>query len=197
MITRNQQTSRVPHRRRPSVCNDPLHVTLHLIDRLPNLRNPREHRLIVGAIRKCQERFGCRVFGYCVLFNHLHLLVEAVSESKLAQAMKGLEVRIARGLNKLWERKGSIFRDRFHCRVLKTLTDIHRAVRYVIQNGRKHGGRCPRTSPIPAPRAPGTSTGRDARASPSAPTTARWPSRRRCTSRWPVRASRSAWTRCR
>ena len=153
MITRNQE-SRVPHRRRPRVSHEPLHVTLHLIDRLPNLRNHREHRLIVGAIRKCQERFGCRVFGYCVLSNHLHVLIEAVNESTLAQAMKGLEVRIARGLNKLWQRKGSIFRERFHGRVLKTLKDIHRAVRYVIQNGRKHGVPMPKDQPDPCSSGP-------------------------------------------
>lgn len=153
MITRNRE-SRVPHRRRPPVSNEPLHVTVHLIDRLPNLRNAREHRLIVAAIRKCQERFGCRVFGYCVLFNHVHLLVEAVSESQLAQFMKGLEVRIARGLNKLWQRKGSIFRERYYGRVLKTLKDIHRAVRYVIQNGRKHGVPMAKDQPDPCSSGP-------------------------------------------
>ena len=99
--------SYVPHRRRPKVSNDALHVTVHAIEGLPNLRDEQAHARIVEAIRMAQERFGCRVIEYSVLSNHLHLIVEARNESKLAQAMKGLLVRIVRALNRLWKRKGS------------------------------------------------------------------------------------------
>ena len=84
--TRPAERTRVPHRRRPKVKNDALHVTMHLIDGLPNLRHPRAYQRIVGAIRECQERFGCRVVEYSVLSNHLHLIVEAGDEAGLARA---------------------------------------------------------------------------------------------------------------
>ena len=68
--------------------------------------------------------------------------------------MKGLLVRIARGLNKLWKRKGSIFRERFHCVVMKTVAQIRRTVTYVLQNARKHGICLPRDTPDPYSSAP-------------------------------------------
>ena len=126
------ERSRVAHRRRPKVKNDALHVTMHLVGGLPSMRSPGAHRLIAGAIRKCQERFGCRVVEYSVLSNHLHLIVEAESEAGLAQAMKGLKVRIVRALNRLWKRAGSIFRERYFARVLTGLQEIRRAVKYVL-----------------------------------------------------------------
>ena len=148
------ERARVPHRRRPRVTNDALHVTMHLIDGLPSMRSPRAHRRIAGAIGKCQERFGCRVVEYSVLSNHLHLIVEAENEAKLAQAMKGLKVRIAKALNGLWGRAGSIFRERFFARVLTGLQEVRRAVRYVLLNARRHGVSIPEDTPDPCSSGP-------------------------------------------
>jgi REP element-mobilizing transposase RayT len=148
------ERSRVPHRRRPAVRNEPLHVTVHLIEGLANLRHAPEHERIVAAIRKCQERFGCRVVEFSVLSNHIHLIVEAESAPGLARAMKGLLVRIARALNRLWGRRGSIFRERFHARVLKGWREVKNAVRYVLNNARKHGIRIPKDTPDPCSSGP-------------------------------------------
>ena len=151
---RGSERSRVPHRRRPEVRNDALHVTVHLIEGLPNLRSPAEHARIVEAIRESQERFGCRIAEFSVLSNHLHLILEAGSGAGLAQAMKGLLVRIARRLNPLWKRKGSMFRERFHARVLRGWREVKNAVRYVLLNARKHGIRIPKGQPDPCSSGP-------------------------------------------
>ena len=144
----------VPHRRRPKVKDDALHVTMHLIEGLPSMRSPRAYRRIAGAIGKCQERFGCRVVEYSVLSNHLHLIVEAGNEAGLAQAMKGLKVRIARALNGLWGRAGSIFSERFFARVLAGLQEVRSALRYVLLNARKHGIPIPKDTPDPCSSGP-------------------------------------------
>ena len=53
--------------------------------------------------------------------------------------MSALLVRIARGLNRLWQRAGSIFADRLHERSLRTPTEVRNSLVYVLQNARKHG----------------------------------------------------------
>jgi hypothetical protein len=55
--------------------------------------------------------------------------------------MKGLLVRIARGLNRLWNRRGSVLDDHYHARALKTPREVRNALVYVLQNARKHGVR--------------------------------------------------------
>jgi len=142
-------TKKASHRARQKVRNEPVQVTVHLEEGLPRLRYERENACVFRAIRACQERFGCRVVACSTLSNHLHLIMEAEDEEKLSQAMKGLQVRIARALNKLWKRKGPVFLDRFHSRVLKTLGEIRNAVRYVLQNARKHCIRIEKDSPDP------------------------------------------------
>ena len=47
-------------------------------------------------------------------------------------------IRMARGLNKLWERSGKVFSDRYHDRILRTPTEVRNALNYVLNNARRH-----------------------------------------------------------
>ena len=52
--------------------------------------------------------------------------------------MQGLAVRLARALNRLARRAGKVFSDRYHSHVLATLREVASAVRYVLENFRRH-----------------------------------------------------------
>jgi len=136
---------RVSHKTRSRLlARHPLLVTIRLRSGLPSLRRRRELALIRRGLAIAAERFGVRFVQHCVLSNHAHLIVEVADQRSLARAMKGLLVRIARGLNGLWERSGSVFDDHDHARALKTPREVRNALVYVLQNARKHGA-LPRT----------------------------------------------------
>ena len=137
---RRRHIRRIRHAARPDVRNGPVHVTMRIRAGLPNMRTPRAYRVLERAFRKGNEREGFRLVHYAVLSNHLHLLVNAEDKRSLAKGMQGLAVRIARALNKHWRRKGTVFFDRYHSRVIKqTVYQIKKVLRYVLQNARKHG----------------------------------------------------------
>ena len=50
-------------------------------------------------------------------------------------------IRIAKGLNRLWERKGRVFADRFQDHILRTPKEVRNALCYVLHNAKKHGAR--------------------------------------------------------
>lgn len=65
--------------------------------------------------------------------------VEAVDQVALGCAMKGLGVRLARGLNRLMNgRRGQVLADRYHAHILRTLSEVRRAVTYVRHNHQRH-----------------------------------------------------------
>jgi REP element-mobilizing transposase RayT len=119
----------------------PVHITLRIENGLENLRNRREYATVREALLAGADRFGMRVVEYAVLSNHLHLLCEADDERALARGIKGLCVRIARALNRLWNRVGSVFNDRYHAHVLKTPREVRNALSYVLHNAARHGYR--------------------------------------------------------
>jgi len=56
-----------------------------------------------------RDRFGFRLVHFSVQGNHIHLVVEAQDERSLASGLQGLGVRIAKALNRVMGRKGTVF----------------------------------------------------------------------------------------
>ena len=69
----------------------------------------------------------------------MHFVVEAKNRERLSRGMQGLSIRVAKALNRLWERKGKVFADRYHDRILRTPREVRNALRYVLNNARRHG----------------------------------------------------------
>jgi len=57
----------------------------------------------------------------------------------MSRAMQGLAVRLARAVNRTMNRRGPVFADRFHDRVLRSPRQVRHALAYVLCNARKHG----------------------------------------------------------
>jgi len=54
--------------------------------------------------------------------------------------MQGLNVRIARALNRVMQRRGTVFDDHYHSRLLRTPTQLANAIGYVVGNHEHHYG---------------------------------------------------------
>jgi putative transposase len=138
--------SNVPHRpRKPHAHRHPVHITLRAVREAGCLRAKRPFNEIRKAIRSANESGRIRVVHYSVQGNHLHLIVEAAGETMLSRGLQGLNIRIARAINKLLHRTGTVLAERYHRHDLATPTEVKRAIRYVLQNFHKH-------SPQPLPR---------------------------------------------
>jgi putative transposase len=81
------------------------------------------------------------VAHFSVQGNHVHLLVEAFDRTALAAGMKSMAIRVARGLNSMMANSGAVFADRYHSHVLRTPTEVRRAIAYVLGNFQSHARR--------------------------------------------------------
>lgn len=124
---------------RPRVeARTPILVTLKVRVGLPSLRRDIARSVVARALEPAKERFGARIVQLSIQTNHVHLLLEACDARALARSMQGFCVRLARGWNRAWRRKGSVFADRFHSRVLRTPREVRHALAYVLNNARRH-----------------------------------------------------------
>jgi putative transposase len=139
----------ISHRREIAVdASSPVHVTLRARDDVWNLRSRRCYRVIAKAFRGVAGRRGFRVVHFSVQGNHLHFVAEADSPQALASGMRALTGRIALGLNALMNRRGAAFADRYHAHVLRSPTEVRRALAYVLGNFASHALR--RGDPVSA-----------------------------------------------
>ncbi len=144
-----RKSSRVPHETRPEVAG-PIHVVWRIRRGLPDLRTPRGLRRLERAFRKGKERNGFALLHYSIQQDHVHLMVEVMDKTKLSKGLQALGIRLAKALNSLWCRKtGSVFAERYFAVALQGWRQIWRTVRYILNNGRKHGSWNVRGQPDP------------------------------------------------
>jgi len=151
--TREERTAhksaRVPHETRPEV-EGAIHVVYRIRRGLPDLRTPRGLRRIEGAFRKGKERDGFALLHYSIQREHLHLMVEVKNRRKLSRGMQALGIRLAKALNSLWRRRrGGVFAERYFAVALESGRQMWRTVRYILNNGRKHGSWTVKGEPDP------------------------------------------------
>src|SRR4029453_13187693 len=133
----------VSHLARPGLAGRfPVHVTLRLRDGIPSLRTGRMHAALRACLAEANARASKtgrgRVVHYSIMPNHLHLLWEARDREALSRGVQGLATRMARAVNRVAERTGRVFGDRYHARILKTPREVRRALAYVLNNARHH-----------------------------------------------------------
>jgi putative transposase len=132
----------VAHTARPLLARRfPVHVTLRVLPHVWNLRSRRVFRVLRRALAEGGERFGIRICEFSIQGNHVHLMAEAHDARSLSLGMQGLGVRMARGLNRIMNRRGKVLADRFHARILRSPTEVRRALLYVRDNRAVHRAR--------------------------------------------------------
>jgi REP element-mobilizing transposase RayT len=95
-------------------------------------------RAVRSALAGARDRFGFRLVHFSVQRDHLHVLAEAADRRALSRGVQGLSIRVAKAINRRLRRRGKVFADRYHSRVLKTPREARHALRYVLLNARKH-----------------------------------------------------------
>jgi REP element-mobilizing transposase RayT len=130
--------ARPPHKRR-----HPVHVTLRAKKGLPYFRRQAVASLVRRVLHKQTTRPYEKTFQvvhFSIQDNHLHLVVEA-DDDALRTGVSGFVISFARRLNRMLERKGSVWADRYHRRDLTTPREVHHVLTYVFNNFLKHGAR--------------------------------------------------------
>lgn len=79
------------------------------------------------------DRAGAKVLSYCLMSNHVHLLIDDPSDS-LSTLMHWLTSTYARYFNERWDHVGHVFRSRFTSIPIESDDQLLRVIRYIHRN---------------------------------------------------------------
>ncbi len=96
---------------------------------------------ILKTIEKCKTEERFEVIAYCLMENHIHLLLCA--ERGLSNIMKRIFTSYATYYNKKYERVGHLFQNRFMSEPIENEAYLFTVIRYIHNNPPK-AGICPR-----------------------------------------------------
>ena len=100
-----------------------------------------DYRAFLELLAKACEKGGVRVIAYCLMSNHVHLLLED-AEGRLGEVMKSVLTGYAQRFNKLGDRVGHVFQQRFKSQPIEDEGYLLQAIRYIHNNPAK-AGICP------------------------------------------------------
>jgi REP element-mobilizing transposase RayT len=135
----------VPHRKRVAITRHlPMHVTLRLAADVGQLRSRRGYAAIQRATFVTAARHDARIIHVSIQRTHVHLIVEADDARQLGEGMRRFAISAARQINAMnfdaggSRRRGKVFPDRYHARVITVPKQARHALAYVLNNWRHH-----------------------------------------------------------
>lgn len=132
------KSGQVSHGKRPSLNGStPVHVTWRLRADSLNLRCG-EVSEVFKASALGAKKCGLRILHYSIQGNHLNIMAEASGNSDLYRGLRSFVVRFSKGVKRIVSVRGPLFAGRYHLHVLKTPTEVKRALAYILQNFSKH-----------------------------------------------------------
>jgi len=139
----------VPHAARPFLDRrHPVHVSLRITGGLGSLRGRRLWTAVRrGFVFGCDRAGRFRIVHFSVQGQHIHLLCEALDQRALGRGVQGFEIRVAKAINRALARRGAVFADRYHQRIITNPTQCRHALAYVLNNQRRHAGQAYSTYP--------------------------------------------------
>ncbi len=123
----------MPRQARQKSESDIYHVMLRGIDRQLIFEEAEDYFHFLDILRECQKVCEFKLFAYCLMGNHVHLLLK-VPNDDLGTIFKRIGGRYVYYYNVKYQRIGHLFQDRFKSEPVNDDTYFLTVLRYIHQN---------------------------------------------------------------
>src|SRR5690554_1024493 len=115
--------------------NYPHHVVQRGHNRQVVFAADEDYQRYLTDLRELKDAFGVKVYAYCLMTNHVHLLLApGESTTGLSQLMKTLAARATRYRNRLEGRSGTLWESRYKSSVVDSEAYLLACCRYIELN---------------------------------------------------------------
>ena len=90
--------------------------------------------LYLAHLRELAEDLGCAVHAYCLMTNHVHLLLTPPAADSCAVLMRNLGQRYVQRFNRAYQRTGTLWEGRFKSFLVESTGYLLACYRYIEQN---------------------------------------------------------------
>lgn len=98
-----------------------------------------DHEAFLAALAKTQERYPFRLFGYCLMTNHFHLLLRPERGQSISRVLQSLTVAHTWRHRKRHESVGHVWQGRFKSPVVQDDGHLLVVLRYIEANPLRAG----------------------------------------------------------
>jgi putative transposase len=101
---------------------------------------PQEDKeLFLNVLKKAKKRYDFQVKNFCIMSNHLHLIIKPGKEESLSRIMQWILSVFAMAWNRRHHLKGHLWGERFFSKIIAGILDFLRTCMYIDDNPVKAG----------------------------------------------------------
>jgi putative transposase len=125
----------MPRNARIVIRGYPHHISQRGHNRQAVFISDEDYLFYLENLREWKEKLACKVYAYCLMTNHVHLIVDpGEDERNLAQLIKRVAGRQTRYVNRQEKRTGSLWEGRYKSSTISTDEYLLACCRYVELN---------------------------------------------------------------
>jgi putative transposase len=111
-----------------------LHVIQRGVDRVPCFRIDADYLVYLSNLRQLSAKHGCAIHAYCLMTNHVHLLLTPSRTESCTRMMRDLGQRYVPYFNKRHRRTGTLWEGRFRSCIVESARYALACYRYIELN---------------------------------------------------------------
>lgn len=93
-----------------------------------------DYEKYLGLLNKYKKRYNCKLYCFCLMPNHVHLIIEVKNSLGLSQIMRCLNLSYALYFNAKYEKVGHLWQDRFKSRLIEKDSYLIDCIKYIESN---------------------------------------------------------------
>ena len=124
--------------RKPRNAGEYLHIIARGIGKQILFEDQSDNERYLSNLKKFSESEGITILAYCLMENHVHLLIRD-AQGSVSSFMKKMGISYALYYNKKYDRTGHLFQDRYKSENIINDAHLLSAFRYILNNPVKAG----------------------------------------------------------
>lgn len=123
----------MPRIARVKTCESIFHVMCRSISEVDLFKTVDDKLKYIYYIKKYRKIYKFIVYGYCLMDNHLHLMIDA-NGADISRIMHSINFSYAQYFNRVHKRHGHLFQDRFKSKIISDDKYLFTASAYIHNN---------------------------------------------------------------
>jgi REP element-mobilizing transposase RayT len=132
-MDKNQGDQKMPRHARKQSTSNVYHIMVRGNERKNIFLDDEDRIRFLDTLQKMKEYDSYNVYAYCLMDNHVHLLIRELKDS-IQRSMKRVCVSYIYYFNKKYRRVGHLFQDRYRSEAVEKDSYILAAARYIHNN---------------------------------------------------------------
>ncbi|MCP4179964.1 MAG: hypothetical protein GY756_19560 [bacterium] len=98
------------------------------------LHSPGSKEMFLDVLKRAKEKYPFQLKHFCIMSNHIHLLIKPARNIKLSKLMQWILSVFAVKINKYLGLKGHVWYDRFKSKIIKEYIQYINTFQYISNN---------------------------------------------------------------